>query len=87
MVKKTTWVRYRFYTKADDNRPLVFNPSYPWWESGFGDDYAINVAYLPEGEPLEKYWDDAYEITEEQCDAIEFSGRFQKPDYYVPLAE
>lgn len=84
-METTKWIRYRFSTKADDNRPLVFNPSYPWWESGFGDDYSVNVAYLPAGEPLEKYWDDAYDITEDECDEIEFTSRFPKPKYYKPI--
>jgi hypothetical protein len=33
----TIWRRYRFRTKSvDDERPLIFNPAYPWWCSGYG---------------------------------------------------
>ncbi len=78
------WRRYRFYTYSlEDPRPLIFNPRYPWWQSGEGWDFAIIVAYLPEGEDLKKYWDDAFEITVEECDEITFSDRFPEPEYFV----
>lgn len=83
------WIRYRFYTKAiDDYRPLIFNPKYPWWCSGFtglgiqGEDSSIIIAYLPLGENLLEYWDDAYDIEEEEHEKIIFTGRFPKPDYF-----
>jgi hypothetical protein len=57
------WRRYRFYTKEiEDYRPLIFNPKYPWWCSGYGDDCVIIIAYLPKGEDLFDYWGDAYNI-------------------------
>ena len=77
------WKRYRFRTKAlDDYRPLIFNPKYPWWCSGTGEDHAVIIAYLPEDEDLLKYWDDAYDVdfTEEQ--EITFTSRFPKPNYF-----
>jgi hypothetical protein len=77
------WKRYRFKTYAvDDYRPLIFNPKYPWWCSGEGEDHAVIIAYLPEDEDLLKYWDDAFDVefTEEQ--EITFSGRFPRPDYF-----
>lgn len=89
------WRRYRFETKSvDDYRPLVFNPKYPWWCSGYGlggnatDGYpesqtAVIVAYLPPNEDLKKYWDDAFNIEFEEKAEIEFSGRFPKPSYFV----
>lgn len=86
------WRRYRFNTYSlEDPRPLVFNPRYPWWLTGQsvkglfnkGTDYATIVAYLPAGEDLLKYWDDAFEITVEECDEITFSDRLSKPKYFV----
>jgi hypothetical protein len=77
------WRRYRFKTKAlDDYRPLIFNPKYPWWCSGEGDDYAIIIAYLPPTEGLFRYWDDAYDIDFDLRDEITFTSRFPKPDYF-----
>lgn len=80
------WVRYRFYTKSvDDPRPLIYNPMYPWWCSGYAGDmsYAVVVAYLPKYEPLARYWDDAFEVESEPKKEIEFSSRFPQPDGFV----
>lgn len=77
------WIRYRFKTYAvSDYRPLIFNPAFPWWCSGTGDDYAVIVAYLPEDKDLYDYWDDAFEIDYTIETEINFSSRFPKPDYY-----
>lgn len=78
------WKRYRFETKSvEDYRPLVFNPKYPWWCSGYGDTSAVIIAYLPSDEDLFNYWDDAYNIDHTTHEEIEFSGRFPKPDYFI----
>lgn len=89
------WKRYRFCTHAvDDYRPLLFNPKYPWWCSGYGElsplpdvdpeylEYAVIVAYLPEDIDLYEYWDDAFDITFDIMDEIVFTTRFPKPDYF-----
>ena len=80
------WRRYRFKTGAiDDPRPLIFNPKYPWWISGYDGmmtEYAVIVAYLPADEDLLKYWDDADEVDFTEEEKIEFSSRFPKPDYF-----
>lgn len=78
-----SWVRYRFKTKARDHRPLLFDRRFPWWCSGYGDDYATIVAYLPKNVDLRKYWDDAFDIDEEDVDAIVFSDRFPRPDWFM----
>lgn len=79
------WKRYRFHTRSvDDYRPLVFNPSYPWWcsaETGDGSFVTI-VAYLPADEPLERYWDDVFDVDYTEEETITFSGRFPRPVYY-----
>ena len=78
--------RHRFKTRSvEDYRPLIFNPKYPWWCSGFAsnESYVTIIAYLPKGEDLKKYWDDAFDINTIQHDKIEFSGRFPKPEYFV----
>ena len=79
------WKRYRLKTKSvKDCRPLVFNPKYPWWCSGYGDDYAIIIAYLPSDADLLIYWDDAFDIDFTEEDEIVFTSRFAKPDYFEP---
>lgn len=78
------WIRYRFKTRAiDDYRPLIFNPKYPWWCSGFSDKEAVIIAYLPGNEDLFEYWDDASDIEYTEHDEITFSGRFPKPEYFI----
>lgn len=82
--EKKHWRRYRFKTNSiEDSRPLIFNPKYPFWESGFNSNSATMVAYLPNDEDLLKYWDDAFNIEFTEHDCIEFSGRFQKPSYFI----
>jgi hypothetical protein len=79
------WRRYRFHTHSvDDYRPLIFNPAYPWWCSATAGDgqSATIVAYLSTDEPLEKYWDDAFGVEYTEEEAIVFSDRFPKPEYY-----
>lgn len=81
--------RYRFKTySVDDYRPIIFNPKYPWWCSGYGWEnndkgYAIIIAYLPIEENLLKYWDDAFDIEFTEESEIKFSGRFPKPKYFI----
>ena len=77
-------IKYRFKTKAiDDYRPLVDMKEIqmPWWCTGEGIDYAVIICYLPEGENLKKYWDDAYDIEREKCNCIVYTDRFPKPDW------
>ena len=79
------WKRYRFKTKSvDDYRPIIFNPKYPWWCSGYAGDesYATIVCYLPRKENLKKYWDDAFDIDFTEEEKVEFSDRFPKPEYF-----
>lgn len=81
------WKRYRFCTGAvEDCRPLIFNPAYPWWCSGYAGDgsYTIIVAYLPANEVLERYWDDAFDVDYTYEETITFSDRFPQPEYYKP---
>jgi hypothetical protein len=81
-----SWIRYRFKTESmPDYRPLVFDPRYPWWCSGEAGDgsSATIVAWLPVGEPLEKYWDDAIDAEGVEWDEIAFTDRFPRPDYFI----
>lgn len=77
---------YRFKTKAvDDCRSLIDMKSIqmPLWCTGYAmdDSYAIIVCYLPKGEDLFKYWNDAYDIDSEERSEIRYTERFQKPEW------
>ena len=78
--------RYRFYTRfVDDPRPLIdlATIKMPWWCTGYAGDnsYAVIVCYLPEDEPLTKYWDDAFDIDVEDATEIKYTDRFPKPHW------
>lgn len=78
-----SWKRYRFTTQSEDYRPIKFNPSYPYWCTGYGmDDNAIIVAYLPKHDDLFEYWDDAVNIDFMETTKIVFTDRFPKPDWF-----
>jgi hypothetical protein len=91
--KPMIWKRYRFLTKShEDYRPLVSNPKYPWWCTGYCMEgkqgsmvvsAAVIVAYLPPEEDLKKYWDDAFDIDVQDREEITFTSRFPKPEYFV----
>lgn len=80
------WKRYRFITYSiQDYRPIVFNPQYPWWCTGYSTDgkSVTIVAYLPKDENLYKYWDDADKVDVEHRNEIVFSSRFPMPPFYI----
>lgn len=81
----TPWIRYRFHSSDEDYRPVLFPPPGPYWCTGWGDDYSIVVAYLPQGESLTTYWPDASCVDEEEVSEIVFNDRFVCPDWYVPV--
>lgn len=83
-MKNLIW--YRFKTKSvDDYRPLIDmkDIQMPWWCTGIADDdsYAIIVCFLPKGEDLYKYWDDAYDIDSDERTGITYTDRFPKPKW------
>lgn len=82
--KKLVW--YRFKTKSvDDYRPLIDMKGIqmPWWCAGtaLDDSYVVIVCYLPKGEDLYKYWDDAYDVESADRTKIRYTDRFPKPDW------
>lgn len=79
-------VWYRFKTASvDDYRPItdMKEIGMPWWCTGCSADgsHVIIVCYLPEGEALSKYWEDAYDIDMEYRNEIKYSERFPKPKW------
>jgi hypothetical protein len=88
------WHRYRFETRGvDDPRPGIFPPPGPSWITGYasadgvddgqGVNRAIVVAYLPPDEPLTRYWPDAEAVEWTEEEAITFTSRFPKPDWWA----
>lgn len=77
-----SWHRYRFHANLDDPRPVEFPPPGPYWISGEGEDYSIVVAFLPSDVDLRRYWPEASDVDHEDCEAITYTSRFPKPDWY-----
>jgi hypothetical protein len=79
------WTRFRFHANADDPRPITWPPPGPYWVTGYGDDYATVVAYLPgRRRPTSRaLWPEATHIDEQDApNGPEFTGRFSKPDWW-----
>lgn len=77
------WHRHRFHAYSEDSRPIKFPPPGPCWCTGGGTGYSIVVAYLPIGVDVKEFWPEATEIETEVKEQIEYSDRFQKPDWYT----
>lgn len=74
--------RYRFYTDADDWRPVTWPPAGPFWCTGQGDGFSVVVAFAPDMPTLLAQWPEAKEITVQENMPVEFSGRFPKPKWW-----
>lgn len=76
------WERHRFKANEEDYRPVKFPPPGPYWCTGFGEDYSVIVAYLPEGEPVTDWWPEARDIDSEPVDKINFTSRMPRPTWW-----
>ena len=86
------WIRYRLKTRSvADWRPLVYDPRYPSWCSGYGgneeegNSFAVVIIYLPPEEDLMKYYDDAFDVEQEETDAITFTDRFPRSKNFMEM--
>jgi len=90
------WKRYRFACyNEDDPRPVKWPPAGPYWISGYGDGYAILIAYMPTNidETLEDYWPDDEPNGDahswwggyfcQDRDEITFTDRFPRPEWWT----
>lgn len=80
-------LKCRFYVGIEetdnDYRPMVWPIKYPYWCTGENDTDFILVAYVDSTEDLMKQWPEAHDIEEEEVEKVEFTGRLQKPEWYV----
>lgn len=74
--------RVRFHANPWDYRSVIWPVKYPYWCSGYGDDYSIVVAYVDSKATLLKQWPEATEIEMIPTDKVEFSDRFTRPDWF-----
>lgn len=79
-------LRVRFYTAAEDWRPVNWPIKHPYWKSGEAGDgsYSILVAYADDEQYIYDNWPEAtdLDIMDEECDSYTFTGRFPKPEWF-----
>lgn len=52
------------------------------WITGYGEDYAIVVAYVDSLEELDDLWPDATDVDADDADEYAFTDRFPKPEWF-----
>lgn len=75
-------LRVRFKANPDDYRSINWPVKYPYWCSGYGDNYSIVIAYADDEEYIYRNWPEAEDLDIEEVEEITFSPRFPKPDWY-----
>lgn len=75
-------IRARFHANEDDPRPIPWPIKYPYWVSGYGEGYAVIVAYADDETEILTNWPEATEIDSEVVDSYHFTERFPKPDWF-----
>lgn len=76
-------IRARFKANGGDYRPVNWPVKHPYWCTGYGDDYTIVVAYADDEAEILANWPEARDISAEEAAEYRFSGRFQKPEWFV----
>ena len=79
-------IRARFTVATEDPRPVVWPIKHPYWVSGWGEDYAILVAYADDEQEVLRNWPEAQDIDAVEADAYAFTGRFPKPEWFQEAA-
>lgn len=75
-------IRARFHANDDDPRPVNWPVKHPYWVTGYGDGYAIVVAYADDEEEILRNWPEATNIDAEEVDEYVFTDRFSKPNWF-----
>ena len=81
------WFRYRFKTRSEDYRPVLWPPPGPYWCSGEGDDYWILIAWFPAQFQISDYWPEAEDLESTEEGPPIYTDRFPKPDWIESAAQ
>ncbi len=76
-------LKVRFEANPDDPRPVHWPIQYPYWIAGYGEGYAIIVAYSPSTRYIYENWPEARNMSIQIVDGIEFSSRFPRPEWFI----
>jgi hypothetical protein len=75
-------LRIRFEANLDDPRPVNWPIAFPYWITGYGENYATVVTYCDDRSYVHLNWPEARNLDETEVELIEFTDRFPKPDWY-----
>ena len=75
-------LRVRFHANPDDYRPVKWPVKYPFWCTGYGENYSVVVAYVDSVDELMELWPEASNLDIEERESITFTDRFPKPSWY-----
>lgn len=76
-------IRARFKIGLDDPRPVHWPLKHPYWISGWGDGYAILIAYADDVDEIKKNWPEAEHIDVVEVEQYQFSSRFPQPTWFT----
>lgn len=74
-------IRCRFRCGDVDYRPVNWPIKHPYWCTGFGEGYAIIVAYADDEAEVLRNWPDAHDLDSTPVEGYVFTDRFPKPDW------
>lgn len=75
-------IRARFHANENDPRPVNWPVKHPWWCTGYGNGYAVVVAYADDEAEVMRNWPEAAQIDAEPAEAYCFTDRFPKPAWF-----
>ena len=75
-------LRIRFHANPDDYRPVKWPVKYPFWCSGYGENFSVVIAYVDSVDELMELWPEASNLDIEERDSIIFTDRFPRPSWY-----
>ena len=75
-------LRIRFHANPDDYRPVKWPVKYPFWCSGYGENFSVVIAYVDSVDELMELWPEASNLDIEERAEITFTDRFPKPSWY-----
>lgn len=74
-------IRCRFQANDIDPRPINWPLKHPYWISGYGNGYAIVIAYAENENEIIRNWPDAKNLDSEDVVNYTFTSRFPRPQW------
>jgi hypothetical protein len=75
-------IRARFHVNEEDYRPIHWPIKHPYWCTGYGEGFAVVVAYADDEAEIMRNWPDATNIDARDVTDYAFTDRFPKPIWF-----